>query len=92
MIVLPAVQQWANAYTFSTTVNAEEGAGYQSFVIMVCAGDQVSGLLFDGKVWMGRVEESVARISIIILLLKVKYMYFNIGDSDRLNMFVTIGH
>lgn len=51
MIILPSVEQWANAYTFSTTESNQAGAEYQSFVIMVCPVDQVSGLLFDGKVW-----------------------------------------
>ena len=50
MIILPAVEQWANAYTFSTTINTQQSAAdYQSFVMIVCAADKLSGLLFDGK-------------------------------------------
>lgn len=56
MIVLPAVEQWANAYTFSTTNKADSAsdglAQYSNFIVMVCPADGIGGLLFDGEVYV----------------------------------------
>lgn len=56
MIVLPSVEQWANAYTFSTTSiqNSDTQAAYSNFIVMVCHKDKVEGLIIDGKVRMIR--------------------------------------
>lgn len=54
MIILPAVEQWANAYTFSTT-NTESNNNketYSNFIAMVCPADKVDGLIFDGQVYL----------------------------------------
>jgi len=53
MIILPAVEQWANAYTFSTAGSTGEDPSNfdtEDYMVMVCPADQVSGLLFDGQV------------------------------------------
>lgn len=53
MIMLPAVEQWANAYTFSTVANVQSSDNsdvYQNFIVLVCPTHQRSGLLFDGSV------------------------------------------
>lgn len=53
MIVLPAQEQWANAYTFSTTTAVEyltSNVEYQNYLVLVAPANQLNGLLVDGKV------------------------------------------
>ena len=59
MIILPAVEQWANAYTFSTTNtdSSDDPESYSNFIVMVCHTDKISGLLFDGQVLFSREDK-----------------------------------
>ncbi|XP_067936654.1 uncharacterized protein [Watersipora subatra] len=52
MIVLPSVEQWANAYTFSPTSNSYTGAKnefYNNYVVMVAPSNRTAGIIFDGQ-------------------------------------------
>lgn len=53
MIMLPAQEQWANAYTLSTTTQSDylnSESMYENFLVLVAPSDQLDGLLFDGEV------------------------------------------
>ena len=52
MIILPAVEQWANAYTFSTTSKtySDDSNLYNNYVVMVAPTNKTEGIIFDGQV------------------------------------------
>ena len=52
MIILPAVEQWANAYTFSTTSKtySDDNNLYNNYVVMVAPTTKTDGIIFDGQV------------------------------------------
>jgi len=55
MIILPSQEQWANAYTFSTTSNINNGVDnnndlYDNYVVAVAPTDKTDGIIYDGQV------------------------------------------
>lgn len=53
MIVLPALEQWGNAYTFSTTSKTysdDDNNLYNNYVVMVAPTNHTGGIIFDGQV------------------------------------------
>ena len=53
MIVLPSVEQWASAYTFSTPSNSyseDDSDPYSNYVVMVAPTNKTEGIIFDGQV------------------------------------------
>lgn len=52
MIILPSIEQWTNAYTFSTTTvaNTDSSSTYQNYLVLASPSDKLEGLIFDGQV------------------------------------------